>query len=403
MRLLRDVWPSGSLQYPERRQPQAVGQLHSYVIEDDEGNQSELSSVELNLILKGMAELPVEIRRALRWNTRAKQFVRRNTLVLDHDPDMGYRHKRRHETDEESDSHPTKLTVQKGVNNAFRKVAEAPEEERIMVPLMDVVPRVSFFPDVPALRSEDSAAVLAKGSLGAQTYKTKQAYDKKGVLAAEYGTWKDGKAFLQECVSTRKLGQYRSTSSTTNSRAQRLVEDMHDRMAANSAAILQHMEVHNFPLASRQLVSEALHDATKGVMGECDFLSLEIAFLTWSFVLKTGRGFGSLIENGNAGGSKSSSKSGGRGSQGSNASLSTSASETARYSFNPSKYPDHVLPSEMKDPRPCYACVNKLVPAGKLKLHENIPMHLWFDGMAALEAHRSSKDCLNPKRDGKKK
>ncbi len=57
---------------------------------------------------------------------------------------------------------------------------------------------------------------------------------------------------------------------------QKVVEEMHSKMATKAANILQWMEQQNFKKAARDSVSEAFSYAFKCFIGECEVLSPEV-------------------------------------------------------------------------------------------------------------------------------
>ena len=274
--------------------------------------------------------------------------------------------------------------------NAFKSVANTPEEDRLHIPCLEVVPRVSFFPDIPAVNGEDKQQCQVRAGLAMQTFKSKQTFDKKGKLTNEYAAWGEPAKFLAESVATRKQGQHRIGSAMAASRSQKVVDGIHEKMTSNAASVMQLMEVNNYPAESRQLISEALHDATKSLIGECEFLSNDILLLTFAYCLKTGRGLARL-------GAALSEK----GARMSN--VSGPVRKHERFEFDPSRFPAQVQPAGMKDARLCYSCVNRLVASGKLAVGDNPPANLWFDGIEAYNKHHESADCLNPKRASRRK
>jgi hypothetical protein len=297
-----------------------------------------------------------------------------------------------HEDGGTSDEEPHRRSMTQCVAKVFSKVANAPQPDVTNVGFLEYAPLLPFVPPMPTLQNESKAASCTKLSLATQTFLAKDSFDKKGVPITLYDSQVAPEKYLATCAVRNKPGQHRLAMASVNENVHKVVDDFHKKWSDNCAALQSHMDVSGYPLPSRNLVSEALHSASKAMIGECDLMSLEVCVLVMNHLLRSGKWCTCACEI------KGVQHSQGRSQRSSEReSPAVPARQAHKFLFSTERFPAQSTPTHLADPKLCFPCVNKLFAMGKLKEGENPPSNLWFDGWLKLNEHRASSECLDPK------
>jgi len=278
----------------------------------------------------------------------------------------------------------SKRSMTQCVPRAFSKTAAAPKQDQVNLDYLEYAPRLKFVPPLPALQGETAEVSNTKLGLATYTFRSKDGFDKKGNPQTQYDVAVEPHMFLAASSVRHKPGQHKLAMVSVNTNTQKMVDEFHKKMAENSAALIQHMEVNNYPVASRNLVSESLFFASKNIIGECEVLSPEVCTHVMNHLLRSGKWCSCGNKHDNVGKPKAVVVQ--------PRDIPVAGKRLNQFVFNVDKYPAQSMPSGMSDPKLCYPCVNKLLTMGKLKEGENPPASLWFDGWLKLNEHRVSAD-----------
>ena len=283
------------------------------------------------------------------------------------------------EVEDQASNQGGKRTFATLFTESLDRLAAVPQEKRKTVPATTAVRCLSFLPNIPSVVGEKRAELAGRTSKFMRAVDAKESFNGKGNPVIAFREDTCPRQFLPELAAFFAQQRRRLGAATSSSQAAELLNDVAGHLSLNVNELIRHMEIERFPTASRELLSEVLHDMKRTVESESAVLGREIIDHTVNYLYKTGRIASLAGEIA-------------RGLRQPRQEAHSLNSSEVRFVFDPARYPNQKKHADPKY-QICYKCVNRLFKEGKLKEGQNPPDSVWFPSYKDLMKHKKERKC----------
>ena len=269
----------------------------------------------------------------------------------------------------------------------YRPLLSAEPKDLDPKPKEETVRKLSFLPDVPALKNESAATKKDRLAKTLLTVKAKQTFGKNGKPKLEYQGFNDPKAVLAEVIALSTEERPLSTFAA-DEQIQGEIKKVHDDFVRKAADLTNHMTAMNFPRCSQELVNAACHDMIKDSLKDSAQLAPEVILKSVEHMMRTGvcpfRAAPPPLPSGGGEG-KHPSKPKDRKKKDADRARHSSALK-----FDKNR---DIYKRSSGDSKLCFDCVNRALASGKLGVDEAPGDTFWFPSWKALGEHKAKGKC----------